>query len=109
MEIQNNQEVTKELGKNQFSEIAEALELQQSPTIQQAPKPPENKEAQIPPKEQQNSDEVLIGIYLKKENKTMDYYYNKEQIDLILYNKNLIVGMLENIKLDVLLGEKPKE
>jgi hypothetical protein len=49
-----------------------------------------------------------MGIYLKKENKTIDYYYNKEQIDLILYNKNIIIGMLENMKLDILIGEKPQ-
>jgi hypothetical protein len=51
---------------------------------------------------------MLMGIYLKKENKTIDYYYNKEQIELILYNKNIIVGMLENMKLDILIGEKPQ-
>jgi hypothetical protein len=45
---------------------------------------------------------------LKKEQKTIDYYYNSEQIPLILLNRNVIIGMLENIKLDILIGEQGK-
>lgn len=45
-----------------------------------------------------------MGIYLKKEKNSIDYYYNNEQISLILYNKRVIVGMLEQMKIDIMLG-----
>jgi len=62
-----------------------------------------------PPKReeiQEIQEELLIGIYLSKEKNSIDYSYNDELLDLILYNKNIIAGLLENIKLDVLLGDK---
>lgn len=95
-----------EISENRFSTaIAESQQVTQAPQVLQ--QVPENKSIQIPPKTEE-SEQILIGIYLKKENKTIDYYYNKEQVELILYNKNIIVGMLENIKLDILIGEKPQ-
>jgi hypothetical protein len=51
----------------------------------------------------------LIAISLNKEKKTIDYSFNSEQLPLILFNKNIIVGMLESIKLDVLIGDNKNE
>ena len=67
----------------------------------------QNNQVEIPPNQSENN-EVLIAIYLKRQEKSIDYYYNSEQLPLIFYNKNVITGMLEQIKLDILIGEPPK-
>lgn len=108
-----------ELSENQFQPVANEFNKQNkaqgsNPEQMNPPEPPrkeeqqENRNIQIPPKADENQEEILIGIYLKKANRTIDYYYNREQLDLILYNRNLIIGILENIKLDILTGEKPQ-
>ena len=98
-----------ELGETRFSETLKSQQLQQVPPISpQNPEIQENKNIQLPPKVEENKEETLIGIFLKKEKNSIDYAYNSDFLDLILYNKNIIVGMLEQIKLDVLTGEKPE-
>ena len=101
-----------ELGETRFTEAFknQAPAPQQAQTLQQVPQPEilENKNIQLPPKAEENKEAILIEIFLKKEKNSIDYAYNSEFLDLILYNKNIIVGMLEQIKLDVLTGEKPK-
>ena len=75
---------------------------------QELPKQVPNKLNQPPVQEeiQPVQEELLIGIYLKKDENSIDYNFNSEQIDLILFNKNLIAGLLESIKLDILIGDK---
>lgn len=100
MEIQETPGIS-EIGENKFQALGKELQAQAQPTPQPQP---ENNQVQIPPKPEENN-ELLVGIYLKKEQKSIDYYFNSEQLPLIFFNKNVIVGMLENIKLDILIGE----
>jgi len=94
MEIPYNPE---EVKNSEIKEQTKELKPKVQPPIIQPPQP----EIQ-----EKNPDKLLIGIYLKGEENSIDYYYNNELIEMILTNKNLIAGILEGIKLDVLLGDK---
>jgi hypothetical protein len=96
-----------DLSENKFQQLGKEIQAQQQAQQPTPREQPQNNQVLIPPK-QENNNELLIGVYLKKEQKTIDYYYNSEQLPLILFNKNVIIGMLENIKLDILIGENPK-
>lgn len=96
-----------DLGENKFQELGKELQTQAQPQQPTPQTQPENNQVQIPPKPEENN-EVLIAIYLKREQKSIDYYFNSEQLPLIFFNKNVIVGMLESMKLDILIGEQPK-
>lgn len=82
----------------------------QKQQIQEQPQKIQN-QIQVPPevpKQEETPDSVLIGIYLKKEKNSIDYAYDRENLDLILFNRNLIIGLLQNITFDLLTAEKPE-
>lgn len=105
MEIPYNPEATKESKiKEQTKELSKPKEVQVQPVIQPVIQPTIQPATQ--PIQEKNPDKLLIGIYLKEDENSIDYYYNNELIEFILLNKNMITGILEGIKLDVLLGDK---
>lgn len=91
---------TPDLSTNKFQEAEKEIKAENSQI--------QNNQVQIPPNPSEDS-EILIAISLNKEKKTIDYSFNSEQLPLILFNKNIIVGMLESIKLDVLIGDNKNE
>lgn len=91
---------TPDLSTNKFQEAEKEIKAENSQI--------QNNQVQIPPNPSEDN-EILIAISLNKEKKTIDYSFNSEQLPLILFNKNIIVGMLESIKLDVLIGDNKNE